>query len=70
VLSTTTVASTACARRATAAMSVMRSSGLLGVSIHTTFGLRASAAVTAAWSVKSMKSTWYRPRSACALNRR
>ena len=56
VLSTTTNAPTACAASAMARMSTMRSSGLLGVSIHTRWGFAASDFASAAASPWSMKS--------------
>ena len=62
VLSATTSAPIACARLAMSAMSVMRSSGLLGVSIHTRRAGFDSAASTAASSPKLTNSTSSSPR--------
>src|SRR3546814_16747672 len=53
VLSTTTFAPAVFAAAATWRMSVMRSNGLLGVSIHTIAGPRASAAANATGPWKS-----------------
>src|ERR1022692_4011037 len=50
VLSAATNAPTAWAASAIARMSTIRNSGLLGVSIHTNFGLAASASLKAAGS--------------------
>src|SRR5580765_7476701 len=62
VLSTTTRAPAACPSCAQAAMSVMRSSGLLGVSIHSSAAGVDSAARSAAASPKSTNSTCRSPR--------
>ena len=70
VLSTTTSAPQAWARALTAAMSVMRSSGLLGVSIHTSAAGCDRAAASAASSPKSTNSTCRSPRRRHASNRR
>src|SRR5213082_422635 len=62
VLSTAISAPQALPARATAAMSVMRSSGLLGVSIHSSAVGFESAAESAASSAKSTNSTSRSPR--------
>ena len=70
VLSTTTFAPALCAASITKRRSVIRSSGLEGVSTSTSFGDCASACASERGSVRSavISSKW--PLAASALNRR
>jgi len=70
VLSTATSAPVRFAAAQVSARSVIRSSGLLGVSIQTSEGERASAASRAAGSVRSASSTSSQPLSASARRSR
>jgi hypothetical protein len=70
VLSTATSAPAPRAAAATAAMSVMRNSGLLGVSIHTSRGFVSSARASAGGSVMSTNSTTALPVRCSAASRR
>ena len=70
VLSTTTSAPSPCAASATRAMSVIRSSGLLGVSSHTTDGACSARVASTTSLVRSANTTVKCPRADSARSSR